>query len=295
MKKTQIVTHLMPPELEDYGDMLDQLKKSSNYLDNEDFISIRVALNLSPTIIDWSKSEYKKDFFIKYFNKLKEKASWANELIFEVIEDDYMLGAADLKREAAKEDYDQFIFLDGDMIFHEMTLKCILDIGKQIQGHYFITPQIVRLWDTSWDILVHKDFMHIKTEKNGYYRQHHPNITLSQTPKDINVSLSPYFKFGMGWFTLVSKPLLDLIKIPESFRGYGPDDTFLMYGSQIAKDAGYNINQYILKGIYVSENKIYRKNNFNNKIAYNDLKNDFREEMWNNMGPELNKIKKLVS
>jgi len=31
MKKTQIVTHLMPPELEDYGDMLNQLSKSSNY------------------------------------------------------------------------------------------------------------------------------------------------------------------------------------------------------------------------------------------------------------------------
>jgi hypothetical protein len=99
----------------------------------------------------------------------------------------------------------------------------------------------------------------------------------------------------MGWFTLVSKPLLNLVKIPESFRGYGPDDTFLMYGSQIAKEAGYNINQYILEGIYVSENKIYRKNAFTEKIAYNDLKNDFREEMWKNMNLELNKIKQLVT
>ncbi len=295
MKKTQIVTHLMPPELEDYGDILDQLKKSSNYLDDQDFISIRVALNLSSTIINWDKSKYKKEFFINYFNMLKEKASWANECIFEVLENDSILGAADLKREAAKEDYDQFIFLDGDMIFHEMTLKCILDIGKQVQKYYFITPQIVRLWDTTWDILVHKDFMNIKPEKNGYYREHHPNLTLSQTPSNINVSISPYFKFGMGWFTLVSKPLLDLIKIPESFKGYGPDDTFLMFGSQIAKDAGYDINQYILEGIYVSENKIYRKDSFNDKISYNDLKSNFREEIWKNMNFELNKIKELVS
>ncbi len=295
MKKTQIVTHVMPPELEDYGDMLDQLNKNSQYLDKEDWISIRVALNLSPTIINWDKSEYKKEFFIQYFNKLKEKATWADEIIFELIEDDTMLGAADLKRIAAKGNYDQFIFLDGDMIFHHMTLKCILDIGKQVDGYYFITPQIVRLWDTTWDILVHNDFKHITPEKNGYYRQHHPDITLSQTPKDIKVSLSPDFKFGMGWFTLCSKELLDLIKIPESFRGYGPEDTFLMYGSQIAKEAGYDINQYILEGIYVSENKIYRKNNFNNKIAYNDLKSDFREKIWENMAPELEKIKQSLS
>tara|TARA_R110001583_G_scaffold33731_5_gene113814 strand:+ start:1439 stop:2326 length:888 start_codon:yes stop_codon:yes gene_type:complete len=295
MKKTQIVTHLMPPELEDYGDMLNQLSKSSNYLDDEDWVSIKVALNLSPTLINWNESKYKKDFFINYFNKLKNLTTWANEIIFDIVEDNSILGAADLKREAIKGKYDQFIFLDGDMIFHPMTLKCMLDISKQVDGYYFITPQIVRLWDTSWDILVHKDFKHIECKKNGYYREHHPNITLSQTPEDIEVTISPYFKFGCGWFTLCSKEILDLVGIPESFRGYGPDDTFLMYGSQIAKEAGYNINQYILEGIYVSENKIYRKDNFTDKIIYNDLKNDFREEIWKNMGPELDKIKKLVS
>ena len=41
MKKTQIVTHIMPPELEDYGDMLDQLNKNSQYLDKEDWIKIK--------------------------------------------------------------------------------------------------------------------------------------------------------------------------------------------------------------------------------------------------------------
>lgn len=291
MKKTQIVTHLMPPELEDYGDMLLQLKKSSNYLDNTDWISIKATLNLSPTLINWNNSEYNKKFFIDYFNSLKIHTSWANEIIFEIIEDDSILGTTDQKRETIKGEYDQFIFLDGDMVFHPMTLKCILDISNQVNGYYFITPQIVKLWDTSWDILVHKDFMHIEPKKNGYYREHHPNITLSQIPTSIKVTTSPYFKFGCGWFTLYSKEILDLIGIPKSFGGYGPEDTFLMFGSEIAKKMGYNINQYILEGIYVSENKIYRKTNFNSKITYNDLKDSFRDEAWKHFDNELNKLK----
>ena len=41
------------------------------------------------------------------------------------------------------------------------------------------------------------------------------------------------------------------------------------YWSEIDKKAGYHINQYVLESIYVSENKIYINNNFNNKIVYN--------------------------
>jgi len=294
MKKTQIVTHLMPPELEDYRDMLFQLEKSSKYLDEYDWVSLKATLNLSPTLINWDKSEYNKEFFINYFNNLKNKITWANEVIFEVIEDNSILGTTAQKRETIKGNYDQFIFLDGDMIFHPMTLKCVLNISNQIKGHYFITPQIVRLWDTSWDILVHKDFKHIEPKKNGYYKEHHPDITLSQTPENLTVSISPYFKFGCGWFTLYSKKVLDLIGIPQSFGGYGPEDTFLMYGSEIAKKAGYDINQYVLEGIYVSENKIYRKNNFNNKIVYNDFKDNFRKEAWGHFDNELNKIKQSM-
>ena len=67
-----------------------------------------------------------------------------------------------------------------------------------------------------------------------------------------------------------------------------------MYGSEIAKKAGYDVNQYILEGIYVSENKIYRKNNFNNKIVYNDFKDNFRKEAWGHFDNELNKIKQTM-
>ena len=185
-------------EVEDYGDMLDKLTDCSKYLDEHDWVSISATLILSPTLVDWDNSEYDTDFFVKYFENLKEKVSWKNEVIFDVELGNTILGVMDHKREAVKGDYDQFIFLDGDMIFHPMTLKCMLDISNQVTGNYYITPQIVRLWDTTWDILVHKDFMHIEPQKNGYYRQHHPDITMSQVPTEVGVKMSPISSLGVG-------------------------------------------------------------------------------------------------
>ena len=152
MKKTQIVTHLMPSELEDYSDMLDKLKESSQYLDENDWVSVQATLNLSPMIIDWDKSDVKSQVFIDYFLDLKEKCDWPDEVAFDIIDDNSILGTTSQKREIIKGDYDQFIFLDGDMIFHPTTLKYMLNTSYQVEGKYYITPQIVRLWDTSWDI-----------------------------------------------------------------------------------------------------------------------------------------------
>ena len=290
MKKTQIVTHLMPSELEDYSDMLDKLNESSKYLDKNDWISVQATLNLSPMIIDWKNSDVQPQLFKDYFTKLKEKCDWANEIVFDIVEDNSILGTTSQKREIIKGDYDQFILLDGDMIFHPTTLKYMLNTSYQTDGKYFITPQIVRLWDSSWDILVHKDYMHIECQKNGYYREHHPDKTLNQIVDDVNVKLAPYFKFGCGWFVLYSKDIMDLVGIPEFLGHYGPEDTFLMAASEVAKRKGHNINQYILDGLLVSENKIYRKNSYEGKIKYIDLKDEFRNEAWSKFNDELKKF-----
>ena len=247
MKKTQIVTHLMPTEIEDYSDILSILKQGSKYLEKHDWISIQATLNLSPSLINWETSTVDKQVFKDNFNALKEKCKWANEIVFNIIEDNSILGTTSQKREIIKGNYDQFILLDGDMVFHPTTLKYMLDTSYQVDGKYFITPQIVRLWDSSWDILVHKDYQHIPCKKNGYYRKHKPELTLNQTIEDVTVSLSPYFKFGCGWFVLYSKEIMDLVGIPKFLGHYGPEDTFLMAASEIAKRKGHNINQYINK------------------------------------------------
>ena len=121
--KTQIVTHIMPGEIDEYEGIIDNLTKCSKYLEKKDWVSIYATLNLSPKLIEWEECSIDKQFFIDKFKTLKEKCKWANELIFNIVEDDSILGTTAQKREAIKADYDQFIFLDCDIIFHPTTLN----------------------------------------------------------------------------------------------------------------------------------------------------------------------------
>ena len=98
---------------------------------------------------------------------------------------------------------------------------------------YFVTPEIVKYWDTTWDCLVNQKFMnkeldYCKTNNPFIDSGEHGNVSIETVIN--NVQGQPRTKFGAGWFTLLSKPLLDRIPLPESMGAYGPDDTFLMWG-----------------------------------------------------------------
>ena len=73
MKRTQIVTHIMPTEIDEYSDIVDILTEASQYLDNSDWISIYATLNLSNDLISWKNSELQKDFFIQKKDELPEE------------------------------------------------------------------------------------------------------------------------------------------------------------------------------------------------------------------------------
>lgn len=288
-KRTQIVTHIMPTEIDEYSDIIDKLTEASEYLEKKDWVSIHATLNLSPELIMWGESKLQPEFFIQKFNEIKEKCKWANEIIFNIIEDDSILGTTSQKREAIKGDYDQFIFLDCDIAFHPTTLKYILEASYQLNGKYFITPQTVKIGnevDNSWDVLVHNDYV---DKEYTYYLTHQPDLTYNQDVKSVILKESPYFKFACGWFTLYSKDILSFIGIPEWLGHYGPEDTFLMLTSNAVKDK-YSIMQYILDGIYVSENYVSRDGYYKDKLKTKNVKELFRQEAESKFQNELNKF-----
>lgn len=280
-KRTQIVTHIMPTEIDEYSDIVDRLSESAQYLENKDWISIYTTLNLSPELVVWDESELKQDFFIQKFNEIKSKCSWANEVIFEIITDNSILGTTSQKRKAIKGNYDQFIFLDCDISFHPTTLKYLLETSYQSAGMYIVTPQTVKLWDWTWDMLVHKDF---QNEKYGYEKQHKKELTESQIIDDLSVVTASgkgsnfNFKFGCGWFTLYSKSIFDFIGIPDWLGHYGPEDTNIMFCGEIALKKGYDITQYIVEGLYISEDYLYRDKKYNDKLKLINLKDTFRNQ-----------------
>ena len=269
MKKTLVCVHIMPLEIEMFERFMEQYKRSILYLDDKDDVTLKATLNLNPELIDWSSSELTPDFFIQKFNGLLEDIN----SIKEVVSDNSLMGTTQQKRESIKLDYDQFIFVDADIAFPEQLLKYQLEASYLLEGKFVLIPNITKLWDHTWDILVHDNF---KSEPYGYYKNHSPKLTINQEIEQVGVTTLPIIKFGCGMHTLYTKEFWDFIGIPESFGGYGPEDTFGMFAATKAIEKGYPIKQYLLDGVYITEDYLNRVPTFAGKVKVFDRKQEFR-------------------
>ncbi len=77
----------------------------------------------------------------------------------QIIVDESVWGTTQQKRDVAKLDYDQFIYVDPDISIHEQQLKLQLMAAQQISEEsdlFVLSPNIPRWWDVSWDVLVHQ-------------------------------------------------------------------------------------------------------------------------------------------
>ena len=261
-----------------------QLKKAFLYLEDTDNVIIKASLNLNPLLIDWNSSTLKPEYYIEKFNTLFEDIPNINE----IITDTSLMGTTQQKRECIKLQYNQFIFVDSDISFPEQLLKYQLEASYHVNGKYIIIPNIVKMWDSSWDILVHKDYINI--QDNKYYEKHRRELTESQIVESVNLIQSPVIKFGCGMHTLYSKEFWEFIGIPESFGGYGPEDTFGMSASNIALQKGYQINQYILQGIYMSEDHYNSSLDFQEGLVTFNRRQEFRQNAESCFQEELNKF-----
>jgi hypothetical protein len=103
------------------------------------------------------------------------------------------------------------------------------------------------------------------------------NNVFVQSIDNVEVRPIPLLKFGCGMHTLYSKSFWDFVGIPNEFGGYGPEDSFAVKVGNIAIKYGYEINQYVLDGIYITEDYINRTPTFANKITPIDRKKEFYE------------------
>ena len=279
-KKTLVCIHIMPNEIEMFQKFMAQYRKALMYC-NDFNIYIKATLNLNPKLTDWDKSELKQDYFIKIFNEQFQYKDITN--INQIILDDSMWGTTQQKRESIKIDYfDQFIFVDTDIVLHEHQLMYQLRASEQLEGKYILSPAIPKWWYMSWDVLVDNSMrdteFNTKEILDSVHKQQPSKLTLRQIPT---------IKFGCGMHTLYSKEFWQFIGIPESFGGYGPEDTFGMMASIGAIKKGYDIKQYVLDGIYISEDYFNREPSIKGKIVKSDLKTDFYKQAQSHIPTEL--------
>jgi len=289
---TQIVVHLLPHELDWFEWQSKQFKIGSVYINKEDTVIIDVTLNLN--LVDWEQSQLPKTFFIEKFNQIKSLWDWAQPN-FVIDESNKCLGCNDKRRESIRNTIaDNILYLDSDLIFPYELLYYSIEMSKQIEEEYYIlSPQIVKLWDNTWDSITNNLYIKDKPDLQTYYNNN-PFEILTKSFDEFELKKIENFKFGGGWFNLLSTKLLKLTDIPDSIGAYGVDDLYVMLCCNILSKNGYKIQQYIINNTLVTENYKYRFNPYIKYLKNIDMKEKYRNSAENNLQIELIKFQNRV-
>ena len=295
--KYHISIHISPYEIDNYQTFIHQLRRNLNHVEDE--IIFTPYLNLSKYFYNWEDSTLSPFYFVDRFNELNDIVREYCVIDEYVNFDEKILGAFSYKTmflNKYKNEVDAFIWFDSDMIFPDNTIAMLIASHKSSETKYcIVTPQIHRLWDTTWDILVNKDYINIPASHDNYfgfdgyslYKRDDEDYFLDENKQK--------FKFASGWCNLLSADLFrDLINFTYDLGHYGPDDTFIMNLLDYYKfNKGKDINQYILKNIVVTENYKHSLNQYKDYIVKNDnikTKEEFTNEVNKAVSKRLNKI-----
>jgi hypothetical protein len=247
-------------------------------------------MSLSDELTNWENSKLPKEYIKERTTELVEKyldwclwdLNWDNPNI---------LGCVSQRRMSLKnnQDADFFIWLDCDIVFKDTTLYYITSAYQMANEtgleNIIVTPQFVKQWDNTWDVVVNKNFW------NNQINYHlNSNIYFDSLPQleEIEVKEIPSFKFAGGWFTLISKSLLNEVGIPESFGHYGLEDTFVMACSFMIRQKGKLVSQFILENLIVGENHKNKTNQTIKKyISAKDRKEEFKKIAHSNWETEI--------
>lgn len=304
MNKHIIMIHVSPYEIDQYQTFIYRLRENLSYLNKQylDELLFIPYLNLSNYIYNWSKSWLSPEFFSNKFHKLNKIINDKIEVKGDVVTyGDYnyeIQGALSYKAEYIKKYKPiakSFIWFDCDLWFPSDLLITLIhgyENAKLINDKFIITPEIIKLWDNTWDPLVNENFIN-KNPSHEYYYNFNPyeldkiENVLPELQENIG-----YIKFASGWGNLLSVNIFDEISL-DGLGHYGVDDTFIMFAIDKLKKQGKNYKQYILRNIIVTENNLYKEDFYNNVVEKQQsckLKEELRKESEINM---INKLKQL--
>ena len=173
---------------------------------------------------------------------------------------------------AYDKEVDYYMELCPDMYFQETLIASLIEAAKSVPNKYFvITPQLYKMWDYTWDVLVDNQYLTIpydQWDKADLFdirwdlKTQQPDMSL----RPINVS-----KWA-NWFDLYNKAFYEeMIPVHDDWHGYGPGDTYGMVVSEYAKSRGVDFQQYVLEGQTIFEYPIGPLKQRNFTSAYRDL------------------------
>lgn len=281
-----ISIHIFPHELNNYKRIVDRLNVSMFNLNIND-IEVWVTLNLNKTILDFKKIP-DIDSITEQFKNITDELVVSYKLRIN-LQDDF-LGVNEHRIETINNSNinDYIMFLDSDLFFNHNLLKKHIEYAHLLKKEnklFIITPQCIRLWDATWDCIVNMNFL---KKPLGYYKKVDPSEITKKTYGNLSISKLSKFKWANGWFTGMSAEFAKLVNIPKSFKGYGPDDTYMMECCKLLKQKNYDINQYTIRGLVVCEDISFRNNFFKKDIP------NFRQNCNRLFNQELETFRKRI-
>jgi hypothetical protein len=294
----KVIYHIMPWEI-DYALLsFTQFKKSKYYLSKEDNVTIETVLNLSSYIINWDDSKLPKQFFIDKYNEISNLLIDYNH-IKRTYDGNELYGHLNLQKECTSSEIDYYIGVCPDMYFSEHLLAYMIEGAKSIKNEYFIiTPQISKLWDNSWDVLVNPLYQNIPYEtwyEKDVFDIIHNDVNLEQNVKLTPLNQSKY----AGWFDLWNKNFFEnLVPVWDEWNGYGSWDWYALLVTEKYKQLGGDFQQYLLEGKTIFEYSIGPlKEGFGNYykkyLSLKDIpdqKEKFKSNIFNYANTRLNQI-----
>lgn len=296
MKKTKILLQLfsMVKEIDYLERTLILLKQNSLFINKDQYhIILDINFLISDYLTDWDSSILKQDFFLDRLDHLKKYyMDWYDEC--NINTDNSVKGALGyfIKNLDRYPDVDDIILLEPDVVFGPYTLNLYLESiqhAKNQSPNYIITGEYVKMWDSSWDILVNSKFLNQSFD----YRVTNDFIQDTYLIQD-ETYLQPliynnqkHYKFGGGWFTLYSKSLLDIIDFPKTLEGYGLFDNYVM---SFCYHMNHLVTQYKIVNLIINDKhnhtnyydkyviSLDKKHNFlkiNDDIMFKHFKNKF--------------------
>lgn len=225
------------------------LKKASYHISKDVNVTINSALNLSSDLINWENSKLPKEYFIEKYNNLSVLLEDYQHTP-KVYEGSSNYGHLNLQQESISEEVDYYICICPDQYFTEHLLAYLIQAADAVQNKYFvITPQISKMWDSSWDGITNQHFANIPHKDwdtaVGIYDVHNYQTSID---KEVAVIPTNQPKWA-GWFDLYNKLAFEeLFEIPQEWEGYGGWDYYAMTIASNAAVLGRDFQQYYLSG-----------------------------------------------
>jgi hypothetical protein len=245
-----IGTHLMPWEVGEFRHQvrLHRLTLSQLPSDVLDNITLIPTLNLNESIIDWSNSKLDQQYYIDHFNTSCKTISDKIKVIPRVGQVTSTTDALKKNVEEILEDSDYYVWMDPDISYPHTYWTYLVEACNVLKGdeHFIVSPSTTKLWDSSWDVLVADDQLHLPYGDDGWYNSNFEDYFFSENQTSLQPT--PTVKLGGGFGNLFTGRTLKLFGIPNEYVLYGGVDTYIMIGAEYLRKQ-QKLQQYKLTNL----------------------------------------------